>query len=104
MQLFTRESPKLSLCESWNEMHVEHVPLVPLGWVLECRAAVPIDRLGHNLGFSLLAQTVDALDTDPKVLANKRNSEYGGKVYCRCSLCLSYSWERPLQYRIIPFL
>jgi hypothetical protein len=36
LQLFPREFPKLPLAESWIEMHVEHVPIVLLGCVLEC--------------------------------------------------------------------
>ncbi len=36
LQLFSRKLPKLSLAESWIEMHVEHVPIVLLGCVLEC--------------------------------------------------------------------
>jgi hypothetical protein len=38
LQLFPREFAKLSLTGSWNDMHVEHVPIVFLGCVLACRA------------------------------------------------------------------
>src|ERR1700687_870125 len=37
LQFLSRKLPKLSLAESWIEMHVEHVPIVLLGCVLECR-------------------------------------------------------------------
>lgn len=38
LQLFPCEFAKLPLAESWNDIRVECVPIVPAGCVLECRA------------------------------------------------------------------
>jgi hypothetical protein len=56
LQLFSREFTKLSLAESWIEMHVEHVPIVLLGCVFECW-----QNHGRPIVFDKIAKCTDGL-------------------------------------------
>ena len=64
LQLLSRKLPKLSLAESWIEMHVEHIPIVLLGCVFECwqnhRRPIILDEIAE--GTDGLRSCLSAID------------------------------------------